>query len=90
MQISYQTARAVGFKGHPKDLMNWKINLKYAAKYLELLIPKHITLRRVIASYNAGTVYLCRKRCPPGQFVNEGYVTSVMEVYTSLKNVATE
>jgi len=81
MQMSYDTARAVGFKGPPNDLFYWKVNVKYSIKYLEYLIREHKALRKVIASYNAGTVYYCRKKCPVGQFVNEDYVLLVMDTY---------
>ncbi|KEO55999.1 lytic transglycosylase domain-containing protein [Thioclava pacifica] len=34
MQILPQTARGMGFKGKPKDLLDAETNLKYAVKYL--------------------------------------------------------
>jgi soluble lytic murein transglycosylase-like protein len=34
MQILPQTARGMGFKGQPKDLLEAETNLKYAVKYL--------------------------------------------------------
>ncbi|CUH66071.1 Transglycosylase SLT domain protein [Thalassovita gelatinovora] len=34
MQILPQTARGMGFRGKPKDLLNAETNLKYAVKYL--------------------------------------------------------
>ena len=34
MQILPQTARTMGFRGEPRDLLNAETNLKYAGKYL--------------------------------------------------------
>lgn len=34
MQIRYDTARTMGYRGEPKGLLNAETNLKYAVKYL--------------------------------------------------------
>lgn len=84
MQISYGTAHMMGYRGKPQDLMNWKINIKWASKYLQYLSEEHLTYRDVVASYNAGTVIMCKYKCPKGHLVNEKYVKDVMSVYNIL------
>jgi soluble lytic murein transglycosylase-like protein len=85
MQMSYETARMVGFRGHPQELMDWRVNMKYASRYLEQLMHEHGTLPKTVAAYNAGTVYYCQRKCPKGEMVNATYVSNVMRVYQELK-----
>ena len=84
MQISYSTAKMVGFRGKPHDLMNWRTNIKWATKYLAQLKAEHGTLRKTIAAYNAGTVYYCQRKCPRGHLVNEDYVRKVLRAYEEI------
>jgi len=82
MQMSMGTARMLGYSGHGDGLLNWRTNVRYAAKYLTLLKEKHGTVRRTVAAYNAGTVYMRGKH-----FVNENYVRKVMKAHQSLQCV---
>ena len=84
LQISYDTARGVGFRGKPEDLYNWKTNMKYSAKYLEWLSHRTRGKRELVASYNAGSVFYSKKKGQAGHLVNQGYVRKVMENYWSL------
>lgn len=84
MQISYQRAHLLGFRGKPRQLLNWRTNVKFAAMYLAQLRAEHGTLRKTIAAYNAGTVYYCETKCPRGHLVNERYVREVMKAYKNL------
>jgi len=85
MQMSYGTAKLVGFKGHPSDLMNWKTNVRLAARYLEILHNEHGTKSKAVAAYNAGTVYYCKQCKDKSKVVNQEYVDKVMETYLELQ-----
>jgi soluble lytic murein transglycosylase-like protein len=54
-QIKLKTARTLGFKGTEKQLMDPKINIQYAGKYLNHQIKRYhgSTVKAVIA-YNQG------------------------------------
>ncbi len=54
-QMQLATARSLGFKGKPSELMNPETNTWYAAKYLNTLYSryKNDTIK-VISAYNAG------------------------------------
>lgn len=83
MQLKLGTARMLGFRGHPKDLLQWKTNLKLGIDYLNEKLEKHNSVQAAAAAYNAGAPYICRKGkiCKKGSFVNQGYVNSVMARY---------
>jgi len=83
MQLKLGTARMLGFKGHPKDLLDWKINLKLGVNYLNEKLEKHGSVQAASAAYNAGSPFICKKgkRCKRGSFVNQGYVDKVMVQY---------
>jgi soluble lytic murein transglycosylase-like protein len=84
MQLKLETARMLGFRGKPKDLLQWKINLKYGVSYINEKLEKHHSIRAASAAYNAGSVFPCKKRhkgCKIGSFVNQGYVDLVMTHY---------
>ena len=83
MQVKLGTARMLGFKGHPKDLLQWKTNLKLGIDYLDEKLEKHHSMQAAAAAYNAGAVYICRKGkvCKRGSFTNQGYVDLVMAHY---------
>lgn len=54
-QIKISTAQYFGFKGNAKDLMNPKINIKYAALYMRYQLFRYkIDFRKAVAAYNAG------------------------------------
>lgn len=54
-QIKLSTARHMGFKGTEKQLMNPKINIKYAGKYLKHQIKRyHGNINKAVIAYNLG------------------------------------
>lgn len=53
-QIKLGTARALGYSGQAKGLMDQKTNAFYAASYLAKQKKKHGTWDRAISAYNAG------------------------------------
>lgn len=70
-QIKRATAEMVGFTGTAKELMNPKINAKFAAKYLayQQFYRKHPYGNdwvKLVASYNSGTYHPSKKvlGCP--------------------------
>lgn len=56
-QLKYSTAKMVGFRGKPKDLMNPVINANYAAKYLAYQSERYGANEwvKLAAAYNAGS-----------------------------------
>lgn len=56
-QIKYDTAKMLGFKGKPDDLMIPTINAEYAAKYLAYQVSRYGSDNWCVlsASYNAGS-----------------------------------
>lgn len=85
LQISYETAKFVGFKGKPHELYDWRTNIRYSTNYLNYLSGRYSEQRHVIAAYNSGSVFYCRKKCKPGKLVNEEYVTRVLKHYRSIE-----
>lgn len=83
MQLKLGTARMLGFKGRPKDLLQWKTNLKYGIVYLNEKQKKHHSERAAAAAYNAGSVFYNKR----GSFTNQGYVDLVMTHYRKSKKV---
>lgn len=83
MQLKLGTARMLGFKGHPKDLLQWKLNLKYGIIYLNEKLVAYRSIHAASAAYNAGAAFICRKgvNCKKGRYVNQGYVDLVMNQY---------
>lgn len=79
MQIKLSTARMLGFKGRPKELLQWKTNLALGIKYLNEKLKKYGNVQAASAAYNAGTVYIKWAR-----FVNQAYVDRVMSQYKKL------
>lgn len=53
-QIKLNTAKMVGFKGTQKDLLNPKINIEYAAKYLQHLQSRYNDTIKMTIAYNIG------------------------------------
>ena len=89
MQLKLGTARLLGFRGHPKDLLQWKTNLKLGIDYLNEKLEKHHSVQAAAAAYNAGAPYICRKGngCKKGSFTNQGYVDLVMAKYRRHSNL---
>ena len=54
MQIKYSTARELGFRGTPKQLISPNYNLKYGIKYLAKAQEKFNNVSHVIQAYNGG------------------------------------
>jgi len=82
MQIKLSTARMLGFDKHPKELLQWKTNLKLGIKYLNEKLRKYKIVQAAAAAYNAGKVYIKWAR-----FVNQDYVDLVMFHYKKYKNL---
>jgi soluble lytic murein transglycosylase-like protein len=83
MQLKLGTARMMGFRGKPTELLNWKLNLRYGSKYLDSHLRRYQSKKAAAAAYNAGTAFTCRKGhgCTKGSFVNQDYVDRVMRKY---------
>jgi soluble lytic murein transglycosylase-like protein len=83
MQLKLGTARMLGFRGHHRELLQWKPNLKLGIGYLNEKLRKYRSIKAAAAAYNAGAAYSCRKgrSCRKGGFVNQGYVDRVMAQY---------
>jgi len=93
MQLQLGTARMLGFRGHPKNLLQWELNLKYGVSYLNEKLKKHQSKEAASAAYNAGSVFICKKGkngCKIGRFVNQGYVERVMAQYKKHANTICE
>jgi len=78
-QVKYETAKMLGFKGKPDDLMIPKINAKYAAKYIAYQKNRYGTKNWCIISsaYNAGSYNESKKL--PGHPMNMRYVKKVQK-----------
>jgi soluble lytic murein transglycosylase-like protein len=54
-QIKLATAKGLGFKGTAKQLMDPKLNIKYAAKYLSHQIKRYNgSIEKAVIAYNKG------------------------------------
>lgn len=53
-QVKLETAKYLGFKGTVEQLMNPKINIYYAAKYLQKQILRYNDINKGIVAYNRG------------------------------------
>ena len=81
MQIQLGTARFVGFKGHPRDLLRWRVNVRAAVRYLDHLLKEYdYNVEAALAAYNAG-----KARRRRGRYINQGYVDKVIKQYRLLK-----
>jgi soluble lytic murein transglycosylase-like protein len=87
MQLKPATARLMGFRGKPKDLLQWQTNIKYGVRYLDEKLAKYKSKRAAAAAYNAGAVFLCKRKCPIGHFTNQSYVDKVMKHYRRLDGI---
>jgi soluble lytic murein transglycosylase-like protein len=55
-QIKFETSRWLGFKGTAKQLMNPKINIYYAGKYLARNIKRYNgQIEKAVIAYNKGS-----------------------------------
>lgn len=55
--IKKDTAKLVGFHGTQKELLNPKINAKYAALYLRAQLIEYKNFCKATAAYNSGTYH---------------------------------
>jgi len=53
-QVKLETAKYLGFKGTVEQLMNPKINIYYAGKYLQKQILRYNDINKGIVAYNRG------------------------------------
>lgn len=75
-QIKATTANLVGFKGNEQDLMDPKINVKYAARYLKYQLKRYdYNWCKATAGYNHGSYSPSKIRT--GRPKNSGYVDRV-------------
>lgn len=64
MQILPQTARTMGFRGRPEDLLNPEVNLRYAGRYLRgAWLVSDGDLDAAVMWYARGYYYEARDRC---------------------------
>lgn len=64
MQILPQTARQMGFRGEPQDLLDAEVNLKYAGRYLKgAWLVSNGDIDRAVMWYARGYYYEARDRC---------------------------
>jgi soluble lytic murein transglycosylase-like protein len=62
MQIRYETARTMGYKGTPIGLLDAEANLKYGAKYLRgAYMVAGYNAERAISLYRAGYYYHAKR-----------------------------
>jgi len=63
MQIRYDTARGMGYRGTPKGLLNADTNLKYAGRYLaNAWVLSGGNESRAIALYAGGYFYVAKRK----------------------------
>jgi soluble lytic murein transglycosylase-like protein len=73
-QVSYNTAREMGFTGSEAELMEPATNINYAGLYLRSRLRRnHGNIRLAIAAYNSGSPLFKRD----GSLINELYVHKV-------------
>lgn len=53
-QVKFETAKYLGFTGTVEQLMNPKINIYYAGKYLQKQILRYNDINKGIVAYNRG------------------------------------
>lgn len=74
-QVKLETARSLGFKGTPEELMKPNRNIYYAAKYLQHQLKRYNgNTEKAIIAYNRGSA---------GIFTNTKYSR---RVYTAWRN----
>lgn len=64
MQILPQTARTMGFRGNPAELLDPEVNLRYAGRYLRgAWLVANGDLDKAVQWYARGFYYEARDRC---------------------------
>lgn len=75
-QVKLATARHMGFKGTPSQLMEPRTNAAIAAKYLNYQIKRYGSADKAVSAYNAGRYIRA----------NAGYVRKVKDAERRFKN----
>lgn len=72
-QVKLETAKMLGFKGTERQLMDPKVNVEYAAKYLKKQLNRYgQNSPKAVAAYNAGTYHPGKKDFAKNQhYVNK-------------------
>ncbi len=55
-QIKLKTAKWLGYKGDAKGLLDPKVNIYYAGKYLKYHMNRHNNVSKAVIAYNQGHV----------------------------------
>jgi len=64
MQVLPQTARTMGFRGEPAQLLDPEVNLRYAGRYLRgAWLVSDGNMDRAVQWYASGYYYEARNRC---------------------------
>lgn len=74
-QVKLATARHMGFKGKPSDLLKPDINADLAAKYLRYQLNRYGSMEKALSAYNAGRYIKA----------NAGYVAKVKKVERGMR-----
>ncbi len=53
-QVKLKTAQFMGFRGTEKELMNPKVNIYYAGKYLKHQLLRYGQINKAVIAYNQG------------------------------------
>jgi soluble lytic murein transglycosylase-like protein len=81
-QLHHSTAKELGYKGTAAGLLDAKVNVTYAAKYLQRQLKRyHGDTRKAVAAYNAGTYRENQK----GEIMNRKYVSKVFTAWSEGK-----
>jgi len=80
MQVTYSTAKYLGYKGPPEGLLDVKTNLHYGTYYLAKQLMRYEgDVAKAVAAYNAGSAQYVGKK-----FKNQSYVDKVLKAYWAL------
>ena len=82
MQIMPPTAKMINCRAKTKkDLLDPEKNIECGCQYLSILKRKHKTNAAVVAAYNAGDAFICRKgvNCEIGKYTNQIHVNKVLK-----------
>ncbi|MHA2642941.1 MAG: lytic transglycosylase domain-containing protein [bacterium JZ-2024 1] len=70
-QMSYQTARSLGWNGTPSDLLDPRTNIALVAQYLRFLLQRFGNVEAAVAAYNAGPAAVTKEKIPNRRYVND-------------------
>ncbi len=83
-QVLYATARWLGFRKEPCDLLLMKHSIKYCVIYIRYLIKRFWYIEKVISSYNQGSARTFKTGKYKGYLKNQlQYVNPVLKYYKS-------